>query len=265
MGSAAPNWVNQGARMGIQGQKGVRDFAYGLSDPLVGGAKALVRKPIQWASGGAFQGPSWAQAGTTATAAGRAMSPVRVGGRIVGGLGLGATGLGGAYNLAQGKVRDMVDDNVSRVYNEAMPQIKDDFADTMDEYLHSRGMLDDQGHFDPSSRMMKGLSGGADNIFRAMGMDPARLSGLQKIMILGGAVGGGGGLLAGSPAVAGMGGLSTAAGLLPLFMQGQGQQALQQGQQPGYNPGRPQGVVPGAPAPNQPGARNEWQHQAGNQ
>lgn len=104
--------------------------------------------------------------------------------------------------------------------------------------------------------------GGADGIFRSMGMDPSKLSPLQKVMILGGATAGAGGLLAGAPVMAGVGGASAAAGLLPMLMPGQSQQQFGTGPAAPYRPGQqntPNGMGPGGTSyPNQPGARDEW-------
>jgi hypothetical protein len=257
MGANAPSWLRTANKGMVRGEKGVRDFAYSGFDPLVGTAKALVRKPIQWASGGAFKGPAWAQASTKVPSAGR------VAGRLVGGLGLGATGLGYGSQYINNKIDSKVDETVGRVYNEAMPQIGQDVAGMLDEYMGERGMLDQQGQFDPSSRMMKGLSGGADSIFRSMGMDPTKMSPLQKVMILGGATAGTGGMLAGSPVLAGMGGASAMAGLMPSFMPGQGQQRMNSmfgPQAQGY--GQPQ---QGGQPQNGFAARNEWMAQGGGQ
>lgn len=255
MGANAPSWLRTANKGMVRGEKGVRDFAYGGVDPMIGAAKAVVRKPIQWASGGAFKGPSWAQPGVM-TGGTKAVSMGRTAGRLVGGVGLGA----GALGQASGYLNNKIDETVGRVYNEAMPQIGQDVEGMLDQYMSERGMLNQQGQFDPSSRMMKTLGGGADGIFRSMGMDPSKMSPLQKVMILGGATTGAGGALAGSPILAGMGGATAMAGLMPQFMQSQGQQRMN-------SMFGPQAQQQGGQGQQQPqfANRNEWQAQGGGQ
>ena len=128
----------------------------------------------------------------------------------------------------------------------------------MDHYLGSRGFLDESGRFDPTHNMNRkggvlgSMTSGADSIFASMGIDPRSLTPLQKIMLLGGAMGAGTGAIAGSPALLGAGGLSMIGGAMP-SMGGYGQQRSQQG----YGQGGQQGFQP----PNSPAYRNEWLHQ----
>ncbi len=234
------------------GQRGIQQFTQGTFDPIIGGAKAMVRKPVQWASGGTFKGPSWAQAGT------RTPSAARVGGRMVAGAGLAATGVGMGRNYLQGEVDDMVQNAAAKTMNEALPAL----GEWGDQYMQERGMLNSEGQFDPTQAMNRGggILGNVDSVFRSMGMDPSKMSPLQKVMVLGGAGAGAGGLLAGSPLMVGAGGTAAMAGLLPQLMPGQSQQQFFGPQAP-YRPGQQAGVPGFGQQPNQPGARDEWLHQ----
>lgn len=186
--------------------------------------------------------------------------------------GLGTTGVLGVHQGIEG-LRGVARDFVGR---EAVPFARDQAAQFADEYIGSRlphlqesvnehlgnlGLLGADGRFNPLAGVGQRLGGGVDSIFQSLGMDPSRMSPLQKMMILGGAGIGGVGAAAGSPVMAGLGGVGAMAGLLPQFMPGQGQQRLNQqyqpGQQPqGGQPGQPQG--PNSTPPNTPQARNEW-------
>jgi len=226
---------------------GMSNFTRGTFDPLVGGAKALVRKPIEWAGGTA---PQMFQRSTAP------LSRAQIAGRIGGGAGLAAAGIGLGNEMVNSKVQGMVDDNVARVYGEAMPQVQQDFGNMLNSYLGQRGMLDGNGQFQmPGGGIMGNLGRGGDSVFRSLGMDPATMSPLQKMMILGGAgIGGAGAMTGNAPLMAG-GGLATAAGLLPLLSQ------PNRGAQAG---GGSQGGAAGvnyAGQPNQPQARNEWLYQ----
>lgn len=253
MGAATPAWINAATKGAVRGERNVRDAGFSFIDPFVGGAKALVRKPIQWASGGAYAGPSWAQAGRTMAGRPIAMTPGRVAGRIAGGATIAGGGMGLAYNKLQDDISQTVDQNVGRVYNSAMPVLQNDMAGMLDQYMSSRGLTDPHtGQFNPG----RGMLSGADGIFQALGLDPSRMSPIQKLMILGGAIGGGGGLIGGSPSLAGAGGLSMLGGLLPSMGGQHGG-----GGQTGYRPGQPAGYNghgPNSMPPNAPSARDEW-------
>jgi hypothetical protein len=232
--------------------RGLRDFGTGTVDPIMRAPAAMGRSAVRMAGGDVSKLPAFMQAGGRPSGA-------RVGGRIVGGLGLGATAVGVGNQMLNHKVEGLVDQNAGRVYGEMMPQVMNDLHGSMDEYLSSRGMTDRSGRFNPLANAAGGLTEGADGIFHALGMDPSKMSPLQKMMILGGAGIGGAGAVAGSPFLATAGGGAALAGLLPLL-----QGKLQGGQ---GQPGQPQGM-PGMP--QQPGMggfqggaqpRNEWERQ----
>lgn len=253
------NWLRPAAHyagtLGHGAGTRINNFAHGTFDPIIGGLKAGVRKPIEWAGGTA---PQILQ---------RSTAPVlgsRVAGRIVGGVGLGAGALGMGSDWLDNKIRGSMREGGAELMAEGLPVMQEQ----MDNYLGQRGMLDENGQFDPTQAVQRrgGPGGmfmsGADGMFRSMGMDPSKMSPLQKIMILGGATAGAGGLLAGAPVMAGVGGASAAAGLLPMLMPGQSQQQFGTGPTAPYRPGQqqtPNGMGPGGtPYPNQPGARDEW-------
>lgn len=266
MGASTPAWVRNATGTAVRGEQGALNFMYGTLDPMLGGLKAVVRKPIQLASGGRYSGGAWVRPhggvikpppGSAPDAVGkfvpRPISAARTAGRVIGGAGLAAGGIGYGYNKLQNDIARTVDQNVDRVYNDAMPVLQDDMASMLDQYMASRGLTDPHtGQFSPGRNML----GGADGIFQALGLDPSRMSPIQKLMILGGAIGGGGGLIGGSPSLAGAGGLSMLGGLLPSMtgQQGQGGQAgYRPGQAAGYN-----GHGPNSMPPNAPSSRDEW-------
>ena len=267
MSKTAPSWVQSAGRGMGTAEKRVKDFAWGQFQPMIGAATYLPKKAINYVAGRQvmnpnFYGSTWDKA-TGTWVRNHASAGTRAG-RLAGAATLGLGGVGGAYGIAQDKIRGTVRDSLAEGMAEGLP-MAGEFAD---QWMDQRGMLDEQGQFDPSQAMnRKGgmlgrFAGGADQIFQSMGMNPASMSPLQKLMILGGATAGGGGLLAGSPVLAGMGGASAMAGLLPQFMPGQGQQRLQQG----MGMGGPQS--PYTPGQTQQGGqqpvvqhRNEWLHQ----
>ena len=185
----------------------------------------------------------------------------------IGTLGVGSAGFG--YGMLHNKITGGVRDAVGQMYGELAPQLQQDVTDMADQYMHSRGMMDEYGQFNPlaaASRnggLVQRLMVGSDGIFHQLGLDPSRLSPLQKLMILGGTAVGSGGLMAGSPALAGIGGMSAMGGLLPYLMPGQSQQGGMVGgmgpQNVPYRPGQPISQNPvNVPPPNTPQARNEW-------
>lgn len=174
-----------------------------------------------------------------------------------------AYGLGGVLGVRQGLEgfknqmaahgRDTADAYLEARLPELQQQMGQGAADMADQWLQQRGLLNDQGHVDIAGPAINHVAHGADGMFRAMGIDPARLSPLQKMMLLGGGAAGAGGLAMGSPMLAGAGGLAMLGGGVPYAMGGgrQGGQGAMAG--PGGGPGQPQ--------PNAMTARNEWQHQ----
>lgn len=258
----APNWFGgtnkylSGVNSALgAGEKGMRQFSSeafrGLHRPLT--------YPVRAAYNYVRGTPGTQLIGGTTGAAGRA-------GRLVGAgtVGIGGAGLG--YGMAKDKLTNDAREMVGQTAGEMIPEIQNSMGEWADNYMASRGMMDETGQFNPmmaanrQGGIMGGLMRGSDDIFRTLGMDPSKMSPLQKVMILGGAVGGGGGMLAGAPALAGVGGVSALAGLLPQLMPSQSQQTFN-GQQAPYRPG--QGGVGqtggvNQPQPTAPQARNEW-------
>lgn len=112
-----------------------------------------------------------------------------------------------------------------------------------------------------------GLMAMGDKALSAFGLDPSKMSGMQKLMLFGGLLSAGGGMLGGSGTMAGLGGGTALLSLLPYFLQSeQGQRLLGQMQnQPAGQPqgqgGQGPGQTPTPQAGNVLGARNEFQHQ----
>ncbi|MBS3927491.1 MAG: hypothetical protein KGZ65_02600 [Sphingomonadales bacterium] len=244
--------------LGAKATQGLEQFARGSMAPLTGVGKTGwnlmtgAKNPFSSAWKGAVPGTRLGRIGAT-----------------VGGVGMGATALGMGSEYLHNRFSNAVDEKLGDVYNQAMPQFQDDAAGFLDQYMQSRGLMNEQGQFDPmqtvnrNGGIMGSMMQGSDKIFQGLGMDPSRMSPMQKMMIMGGALGLGGGAMGGSPGVAGAGGLAMMGGLLPTLMQGQGQggqrysgyNPMQQQSAPGY-----EGQAPGQ-NPNSPQARNEWLHQ----
>jgi hypothetical protein len=189
--------------------------------------------------------------------------------RIVGtGYGLGALGTG--YSALAGKVQKDATNAVNSYLEEAVPVLRDAGASMADQFFMSRGMMDQTGQFNPLMAIQNqgGIAGsimrGADPIFQSLGLDPNRLSPIQKLMILGGGLAGAGGLIAGRPGIAATGGLAATTALAPYFLNPGVGDPTKNIPRPGVpqanNKQRladPAGV---ASQPNQVPARDEWQH-----
>jgi len=172
--------------------------------------------------------------------------------------------MGGSAALGAGalhKGMSMIEDRVRSGVGQGVADVTPHLGNYADEWMTQRGLLDPQTGQVNTGNLMGGLTGGVDKLFQAIGMNPGRMSPLQKLMILGGTVTGAGGLIGGAPGMAAGGGLAALGGLLPYLLQSQGQHgaAPQSYTQAGYS-ALPPGQLGYAP-PNQPGYRNEWQHQ----
>lgn len=178
---------------------------------------------------------------------------------------LGVAGIGVGSSLLGNAVTNKAKDVGAQMYNEAMPQMQSDMADFVDQYMQQRGMLNQQGQFNPLGGMfgqggpLSGLSQGADSVLRSLGMDPSAMSGMQKAMILGGGMLGAGGMASGHPLAAVGGGLSMLGGLMPYLTPGQSQGGAPYGGQPSPYGGQQVGYQ-GVQAPP-PAQQNEWQRQ----
>jgi hypothetical protein len=149
--------------------------------------------------------------------------------------GLGATILGTSA-LTQGGV-NRLEDTMDNYANTRVPQ----WTGAIDQHITNRlgqmGLLNQQGQVDPLHTIGNSLrnmfSGGAgngaggmgmmnhiDSMFHAIGMDPTRMSPVQKLMILAGTGVGGAGDMTGNPILAGGGGLALLGGLIPHLMGG---------------------------------------------
>lgn len=186
-------------------------------------------------------------------------------------------GLGGLMYMGGPMMMKSIGESVGQhAMNSVAPQMgqmADQVMNVADERMMGRlgelGLLDQNGQFSlqrPAANAVRGgmqqigqqLGQATDPLFRSLGLDPSRMSGAQRALIMGGSAVGLGGAATGNPMVAGAGGTAAAAGLLPYILQNP-QAASQfshlfggpQGQ------GQGQGQQPG----NQMTARNEWEHQ----
>lgn len=168
----------------------------------------------------------------------------------IGAVSTGAVGLNIANNridrAADQKVREFVDRNrdylrdtadteVDRLMDEKlMPKITDGLVGGLGssvsaagrgmgraaakavDYLNNRaeGAVDDQTNRFVNNQL------GLDRILAGLGLDPARMSPMQKLMIVGGVPAAGVGAAFGSPLLAGAGALGTALGVAPSLMGG---------------------------------------------
>jgi hypothetical protein len=167
----------------------------------------------------------------------------------------GYNALSGLYNTAREGIEGAVQQGAVDFMNQAMPAVND--------YLDQLGLINRRtGQLDITGLARRGAGNVADQVLNAVGLDPSQMTGMQKLMILGGALGTGGGLVSGNPLVSGAGGLSLLAGLSPQI--GQGLQTLTGGPQTAAG-ARPGQIVPrGTQTPmavNQQAARNELAHQ----
>lgn len=255
-GRAMRNMGTAGGGVQRAGQK-MMAFGEGALTPIRAPFQAIGRMTGHLPQA-ATRGGQFAQAGNYGRLAGLGTAGVL-------GLNQGIEGMKGVGRDFIGQSMPAIQENMAGFADEyigsRMPQIQDQ----VNQQLEQLGLLGEDGRFNPMAAVGQRASQGVDGIFRSLGMDPSRMSPLQKMMVLGGSAAAGGGAALGSPIMAGVGGVGALAGLLPQFMPGQGQQRLG-GQGGAYQPGQPQ--QPGQPmggvnqpAPNAPQARNEWQLQ----
>lgn len=87
-------------------------------------------------------------------------------------------------------------------------------AGQADQYMQSRGMMGQDGQFDPTQGLVNKATQGFDSVLQRLGIDPSRLSPMQKLMLGGGSLTAAGGALTGHPMLAGAGGLAALGGLV---------------------------------------------------
>jgi hypothetical protein len=242
-----------GGRIATQGRN-LTNFAEGALGPVMNPINTAYR---------AFgnQAPQWLRSGFTPARFGANTAAMR-GGRQ---LGMWGGGLLGARELMGGVKRDLsntVTNTANQYLQSAIPQIADYGEDRTMGMLDRLGVLNQQGQFSPMQGIGRGLSQGvqglmrhAHPLFRALGLNPQNMSPMQQAAILGGGGLGGAGLMTGHPMLAGAGGLTSLAGLLPGLM-GRGE-----GQPP---PDWANAGTAAAP-PTTPVARDEYAHQTGRQ
>ncbi len=243
-GTTAPNQINPNIanRMSGEGNAAHLLDAAGKPVSLTSGQMGTMGGPFGWMKG---------------------VRPGAVG-RMLGIGTLGATAVGGGLSALDNRISDTVHNSAGETAAELLPELKDHAANFMDQYLNEKGLINQNGQLDLAGTlkrtgggMFDKAMGHTDGIFQALGMNPETMSPLQKLMILGGALGAGGGVAAGAPMLAGAGGASALTALLPHFLANQTQAQQAQGA-PGTQGQRPGVAQPGQVQPNALQARNEW-------
>lgn len=182
-------------------------------------------------------------------------------------IGLGGLGVMGANEMIGGLERRMLGGADRYLANNLPPLV-----DSLTQRAHQEGhqFLAEHGLLGQGGQLSLGgaIGNPFDHVLRGIGLDPANLSGLQKLSILGGMGVLGGGLMSGHAGVAGLGGLAAAGGALPQLLQRFGGGGGQGGPGPGGAGGA--AGAGGGPAANLAGtaagpgglqARNELLHQ----
>jgi hypothetical protein len=176
-------------------------------------------------------------------------------------------------NMAQGAISEAV-----RSAPVTVPYVMNIAKGEADNYLRSKGVLNNEGQVNVLQPTLTGIGDKfkqwvsyADPLLKSMGMDPTRLSTMQKAIVLGGGALGAGGFLTGHPWLGAAGTAAFGSGYWPQISDRFG--GMQQGflaewrrqheidrahalrQQATQPQGPPQQA---APAPGTPVARNEW-------
>lgn len=175
--------------------------------------------------------------------------------------GMAVGGLVGARQLMDGGKQSLTEHMLgaaNEYADQKIPQIADYAEGRARQGMQGMGLAGEDGRFDPTRAVGQAAGQGVDHIFKSMGMDPSRLSPMQKMMMLGGGAAAGGGMLAGSPMLAGAGLLGAGAGY---FGGGRPNYA---GQQPGQvSPEVAQHLQSLTQGQGGVQGRNEWAHQQG--
>ena len=130
--------------------------------------------------------------------------------------GLAATAIpvaGLGYGILAGQANDFADRKIQEA-GQHMQGMADDYlqqagphlAGMADQYLNQRGLLNEEGQFDPTQAVQHQVGGYVDQAIAHLGIDPRQLSGPQKAMLLGGGAASGVGALTGHPLLATLGG-----------------------------------------------------------
>jgi hypothetical protein len=200
------------------------------------------------------------------------------GGTVLGGLGVNA-GLNAGRDYVSGAVDQGIQNGVGNSIDTFYEPVMENMQGRMDNYLHEKGLLGDDGKAQMPGFNLGGLGGQlggiTDKLFESLGMDPSRMSTIQKIMTIAGPLAAMYGLGTGNNTMTGLGTLAAGYGLAPEIGRRLGPDAekwlksvgLSQGGTSGYMGSEvgQAGQAPGA-APNPaaggtgPQARNEWDY-----
>ena len=262
--------------MGAAGERMMGDFGRGLVAPITSGAR------MAWNGAGTVFNRMRGVAPNAAPATAALRNPTtrslaEQAGRVIGIGGAGLAAAGGGLALGRHLIGSELRNQAAGVYEGMRPAIERDMQGMVDGQLDRLGLRGENGQLDLTNALpqsvhnignlagqVSNMGNSADGIFRSIGMDPSRMSPFQKLMILGGVMGGGAGMMSGNGTMATVGGGAALAGLLPMLMQGQRQDGTGQGGSPGV-PGNAAGAMQtltaGAAPVNAPSYRNEWLHQ----
>lgn len=234
-----------GARLGLAGGLGVGAgrAAYPLASPSSPAARTFATAAMRlknftqagwataprvaasagnWMTGGGYKVPAWAAKMPGMVPVGRAgLAGTRL-------AGLGFLGSAAGYGMAA--MRNKATEEVGQMYEKFRPQVTEDAYGAADNYLNTRipqvaGMAGQHidkylaqkaqqlGMVDPGTGQVHPTYA----LFHAMGMDPTRMSPVQRMLMLGGGAAGVGGAVTGNPLLTALGG---AAGLGGMAMGG---------------------------------------------
>jgi hypothetical protein len=217
-GNAVLPGLVPGSRALSQAARGFKNFTQaGWMAPLRMGSSAA-----NYMTGGGYKVPSMLAKWPGMIPAGRAGL---AGGRLAA-LGM----IGTAGGAAMGALRNQGHEEIQRAYEKFRPQVANDAAEFGDAYLKDRipqvaqmaGQQADQwlgnkaqqlGMVDPGTGQVHPTYA----LFHALGMDPTKMSAMQRLLMLGGGAAGVGGLATGNPLLTALGG---AAGLGGMAMGG---------------------------------------------
>jgi hypothetical protein len=150
-------------------------------------------KPVRWL-GQVSNAWAGAPAKTTAQRAGRYLGTA---GAIAGGVGGGLAFAGNRLaNYADNymvdryeKMQPLVQQGLTNAYENMRPRMQQDMADTADQYMQSRGLMNPQGQFDPVHAMTQSLGQSAGSLAQGIGdkihgfFNPAQQPGQQPGMM----------------------------------------------------------------------------------
>lgn len=192
---------------------------------------------------------------------------------------LGSAGLNAGRNYISGAVDQGIQHGVGNSIDTFYEPMMENMQGRMDNYLHEKGLLGDDGKAQMPGFNLSGLGGQlgglSDQLFQSLGMDPSRMNTIRKIMTVAGPLAAMYGLGTGNNTMTGLGTLAAGYGFAPEIGRRLGPDAekwlksvgLSQGGTSGYMgsevgaSGQAPGAAPNAPVGGAAPARNEWDYQ----